>query len=85
LPDRSSAPPRPLEPEPARRGRRPWALWLLLVPVALVVYPPLYSRVDPTLAGVPFFVWYQIAAVIAGGVVTGVVYLLRGGEQDDGE
>jgi hypothetical protein len=29
---------------------------------------------------VPFFVWYQFAAVVFGGLVTGVVYLLRGTE-----
>ena len=64
-----------------RRQRRPWALLLLLLPVAAVVYPPLYNRRDPSLAGVPFFVWYQLAAVVFGGVVTGVVYLLRGTER----
>lgn len=63
------------------RQRRRWALWLLLVPAASVLYPPLYSHRHPLLGGVPFFVWYQIAAVIFGGVVTGVVYLLRGTER----
>jgi hypothetical protein len=29
---------------------------------------------------VPFFVWYQFAAVLFGGVVAGVVYVLRGTE-----
>jgi len=52
-------------------------LLLLLLPVAAVVYPPLYNRRHPSLAGMPFFVWYQLAAVVFGGVVTGVVYLLR--------
>ncbi|MGH9092778.1 MAG: DUF3311 domain-containing protein, partial [Acidimicrobiales bacterium] len=44
------------------------------------VVPLLYNRVDPRLAGVPFFVWYQFALILVGGVVTGVVYLLRGTE-----
>jgi len=61
--------------------RRRWALWLLLVPVATVIVPPLYSHDHPSLAGVPFFVWYQILAVIAGGAVTGIAYLLRGTER----
>ena len=61
--------------------RRRFALLLLLVPVATIVYPPLYDRDHPALAGIPFFVWYQLAAVVFGGVVTGVVYLLRGGER----
>ena len=61
--------------------RRRWAFLLLLLPVAAVVYPPLYDRDHPAIAGVPFFVWYQLVAVVFGGVVTGIVYLLRGGER----
>jgi hypothetical protein len=60
---------------------RPWAFLLLLLPIASIVYPPLYDRRHPTLAGIPFFVWYQLAAVVFGGVVTGVVYVLRGTER----
>ena len=58
-----------------REGRR-WALVLLLLPIATVIYPPLYNHRDPALGGIPFFVWYQLVAVVFGGVVTGVVYLL---------
>jgi hypothetical protein len=65
----------------AQPQRRRWALWLFLLPVAAIAYPPLYDRVSPTVAGVPFFVWYQLVAVVFGGVVTGAVYLLRGGER----
>jgi hypothetical protein len=52
-----------------------------MLPIAAIVYPPLYDRRHPTIAGVPFFVWYQLAAVVFGGVMTGVVYLLRGTER----
>ena len=34
---------------------------LLLVPFAGVLWPPLYNRIDPALAGIPFFYWYQMA------------------------
>jgi hypothetical protein len=61
--------------------KRPWALWLLLLPLATIVYPPLYNHRTPLLGGLPFFVWYQLAAVVFGGVVTGIVYLLRGTER----
>jgi len=64
---------------PAQRRR--WALLLFLLPLAAVFYPPLYDRRTPTLGGVPFFVWYQLAAVVFGGVVTGLVYMLRGTEK----
>jgi hypothetical protein len=63
------------------RQRRPWTLLLLLVPVAVVIYPPLYDHDKPSLAGLPFFVWYQLLAVAFGGLVTGIVYLLRGTER----
>lgn len=61
--------------------RRPWALILFVLPVAAVVAPALYSRIDPRLGGVPFLVWYQFAAVVFGSVVTGAVYVLRGTEK----
>ena len=67
-----------LEAAGPKRPRR-WALWLLLLPLAAVVYPPLYNFDRPTLGGLPFFVWYQLAAVAFGGLVTGAVYYLRGG------
>jgi hypothetical protein len=69
-----------LEANDARRPR--WPLLLLLLPVATIVYPPLYNHDHPTLGGMPFFVWYQLLAVAFGGVVTGVVYLLRGAEAE---
>jgi len=48
--------------------------WLLLVPLVLTLYPPLYNRRDPELFGIPFFYWYQLAAVVAGVVSTYLVY-----------
>ena len=64
---------------PKQRHRK--ARLLLLLPVAAVIYPPLYNHDAPTLIGVPFFVWYQMAAVIFGGLVTGIVYLIVGTER----
>jgi Protein of unknown function (DUF3311) len=48
--------------------------WLLLVPVLLVAYPPLYNRSDPQLFGVPFFYWYQLAVIPVSVVCTTAVY-----------
>jgi hypothetical protein len=56
---------------------RRWSPLLLLVPIVAVVVPPLYARDSPRLAGVPFFVWYQLVAVVFGGAVTALVYRLR--------
>jgi hypothetical protein len=61
------------EPRPRR-----WVLLLLIAPLLLALWPPLFNRHHPTLIGMPFFVWYQLAAVAFGGVVTWIVYRLSG-------
>ncbi len=63
------------------RQRRRWSFILFLLPIAAVIAPAFYSRISPRLGGVPFFVWYQFAAVVFGAVVTGIVYVLRGTER----
>lgn len=58
------------------------AAWLLLVPVVLVLWPPLFNSVRPTLFGIPFFYWYQLAVIPIGVACTVLVYRLttpRGG------
>jgi hypothetical protein len=61
-------------PRRRRTDRSPW-YWLLLVPIVLLVYPPLYNSKDPELGGMPFFYWYQLAVVPVGVICTTVVYL----------
>jgi hypothetical protein len=59
-----------------RRPRRGWSWWyiLLLLQLVAVLWPPFYNRVEPTLFDVPFFYWYQLAAVIVSAVLTAIVY-----------
>lgn len=72
---------------PSPRSRRrlsdasPWN-WLLLVPCALVLVPPLYNRVEPTLGGIPFFYWWQMVVIPISVVCTLLVYRAsrKGGE-----
>lgn len=45
------------------RARRRWAGVLLALPVLAMLAVPLYDRLDPALAGVPFFYWFQLAWV----------------------
>ena len=33
---------------------------LILVPAFVNFYTPIYNRANPTLAGMPFFYWFQI-------------------------
>ena len=60
--------------EQKRRGGWSWWYLLFLVEAAVALWPPLYNRVDPTLFGIPFFYWFQLAWVIVSAVLTAVVY-----------
>jgi hypothetical protein len=61
--------------------KRRWALLLLIIPFVSVLYPNWYSRLQPELAGIPFFVWYQFAMVVLGVIITLGVYALEGVRQ----
>lgn len=37
--------------------------WLLLIPFIAIFALPFYNTVEPTLYGMPFFYWYQLACV----------------------
>ena len=52
---------------------RAWNL-LLLVPLLMLI-TSLYNRVDPTLFGIPFFYWSQLAFVFVGVLCVAVVYV----------
>src|ERR1051325_7540262 len=56
--------------------RSGWSWWYLLfiIQFVAVLWPPFYNRLEPTLWGVPFFYWYQLAWVIIGAVLTAIVY-----------
>ena len=66
----------------ARRhvNRSPWN-WLLLVPLVAVLLPWFYNKKDPALLGIPFFYWYQLAAIAIGVTCTYVVYRATRGER----
>ena len=57
-----------------RREERSPVTWLLLVPVVLVLWPPLFNSISPTLFGIPFFYWYQLAVIPIGVICTTIVY-----------
>jgi hypothetical protein len=48
-------------------------LLLLLVPM-LVLYVPLYNRIEPTLFGFPFFYWFQLGWIFVSMIITAFVY-----------
>ena len=65
--------------QPPARGPRcvPWARVLLLAPFVAVLWVPSYDSVDPAIAGVPFFYWYQLAWVAISAIIIAVVYLVE--------
>ena len=48
--------------------------WLLLLPLVVTLFPPIYNSIDPTLFDFPFFYWYQLAAILLSVAVTLIVY-----------
>jgi len=58
----------------AERSDRSLWNWLLVIPLLATLYPPLYNRMEPLLFDIPFFYWYQLAAIGLSVVVTLVVF-----------
>ena len=65
---------RPEPTRPPRRSDKHPLNWLLALPLLVTLYPPLYNRRTPELFGLPFFYWYQLAAISIGVLTTLVVY-----------
>ncbi len=58
---------------PPRSDKHPLN-WLLVLPLLATLIPPLYNRIEPRLLGIPFFYWYQLAAISIGVISTLIVY-----------
>ena len=59
----------------ARPAKGTWA-WnlLLIIPFIGMLWVPFYNSVEPQLAGIPFFYWYQFLWIGIGAVITATVY-----------
>ena len=56
------------------RGR--WSYVLLILPFVGTLIPALYNHPRPTLFGLPFFYWYQLAWVVMTPALLGIVVAL---------
>src|SRR5687768_12206511 len=54
-----------------------WPRLLFLIPLIAVLCVPLYNRIEPTLFGIPFFYWYQLALVLVCAVLVMIVYIIE--------
>jgi hypothetical protein len=48
---------------------------LLLLPYVAILWIPSYNSVEPSLAGIPFFYWYQLLWIPLGALILLPVYL----------
>ncbi|AIA05841.1 MULTISPECIES: DUF3311 domain-containing protein [Streptomyces] len=53
----------------------------LIAPFIAMLWVSSYARIEPTLIGIPFFYWYQMAWVLISTVLTSVAYKLVQREQ----
>ena len=51
-----------------------WPRLLFLIPFVAMLWVPSYNRIEPALGGIPFFYWYQLAAIAIGVTCTLIVY-----------
>jgi uncharacterized membrane protein YhdT len=60
---------------PEKKGRS-WALWLLLIPFIVELWPPFYNSRTPEFIGIPFFYWFQLLMIIITAIITAIVYFV---------
>ena len=53
---------------------RRWLPLILLIPFVALLWPPFYNRVDPTIAGFPFFYVWQFAWIVITALLTWIVH-----------
>ena len=61
---------------PARPGPYVISGILLLIAIVVPLFVPGYSFVEPRLAGIPFFYWYQMAWIPVTAALVGISYWL---------
>ena len=65
-------------------GKRPgtgwiryWPRLLFAIPLTAILWVPSYNRIEPSLGGIPFFYWYQLAWILLGAAVVFLVYTIE--------
>jgi hypothetical protein len=63
------------EHRPVRRVL--WARLLLILPFISMLWVSSYDSVDPMVAGIPFFYWYQLLWIVIAAVLIAIVYAVE--------
>ena len=63
--------------EPIPRAH--WSRILLILPFVAMLWVPSYNSLEPRLAGLPFFYWYQLLWVLLSAAIIGIVYAAEKG------
>lgn len=71
-----TSPPPPSRPRRLSVGTGVAVAVLLAIPCVALALVPIYSRTTPSVAGFPFFYWYQLLWVILTPILTWAAYLL---------
>ncbi len=66
-----------MQTKATRRTAR-WAWYIgLAVIYGVTLWVPFYNTVEPRLAGVPFFYWFQFAWIVVAAAATALAYRAR--------
>jgi hypothetical protein len=57
-----------------KKEKASWWYLLFVLQYLVILWPPFYNKIEPTLIGLPFFYWFQLLWVIVSAVFTAVVY-----------
>jgi hypothetical protein len=52
-----------------------WLYAVLVLPFAALLCVSSYNRIEPSLAGIPFFYWYQMLWIVLGAALLVPLYL----------
>jgi hypothetical protein len=66
---------RPRRPRRTRRLDASGWHWLLWVPIVVPLWPALYNRIEPTLGGLPFYYWGQLAFALLAASTIAIVHI----------
>jgi Protein of unknown function (DUF3311) len=59
-----------------KRHNHAWSWWYVLLVLQFIpaLWVPFYNSAEPSVLGMPFFYWFQLALVFVSAAVTAVVY-----------